>query len=140
MADSSKPGTGYEIPPEMREFAERSVEQARKAVDGFLGAAQKTVDTFDNAGATVQGGAKDLTRKTFGYAEKNIAAAFDLAQKLVRAKDPQEAMRLQAEYVREQFAELQTQVKEFGAAAQGAVTHGLGQQAQAPRQGGGTRK
>ena len=26
----------YEVPTEMREFAERSVEQARKAFDGFM--------------------------------------------------------------------------------------------------------
>ena len=33
----------YEIPAEMRDFAEKSVEQARKAVEGFFGAAQKAV-------------------------------------------------------------------------------------------------
>ena len=132
MGDSSKPGTGLDVPPEMREFAERSVEQARKPIDGFLGAAQKTVDTLDGAGLTVHSGAKDLTRKTFSYAEQNIAAAFDLAQKLVRAKDPQEALKLQAEYVREQFAALQSQAKEFGSAAQSAVTQGFG----GPSQGG----
>src|SRR6188472_3119988 len=32
----------YEIPGEMRDFAEKSVEQARKAIDGFMGAVQKT--------------------------------------------------------------------------------------------------
>jgi hypothetical protein len=30
----------YEVPAEMRDFAEKSVEQARKAMDGFIGAAQ----------------------------------------------------------------------------------------------------
>jgi phasin len=69
----------------------------------------------------MQASGKDLTRKTLSYAEQNIAAAFDLAQRLVRAKDPQEAMQLQAEYVRSQFAAMQAQMREFGAAAQGAV-------------------
>ncbi|MFL5119984.1 MAG: phasin, partial [Microvirga sp.] len=40
------PKVAYDVPPEMREFAEKSVEQARKAVDGFLGAARKTADTL----------------------------------------------------------------------------------------------
>ena len=71
----------YEIPPEMREFAEKSVEQARKAIDGFMSAAQKTADTFEGSATTVQASAKEPTRKTFSYAEQNIAAAFDLAQK-----------------------------------------------------------
>ncbi|MBF9234984.1 phasin [Microvirga sp. BT350] len=119
MATNQTPG--YEIPAEMRDFAEKSVEQARKAVDGFLGAAQKTVDTFEGSANTVQASTKDVTRKTFTYAEQNISAAFDLAQKMVRAKDVQEAMQYQAEFVRSQFEAMQTQMKEFGALAQAAV-------------------
>jgi len=119
MATNQTPN--YEIPAEMREFAEKSVEQARKAVDGFLGAAQKTVDTLEGSANTVQSSAKDATRKTFTYAEQNIAAAFDLAQKLVRAKDVQEAMQYQAEFVRAQFEAMQAQMKEFGSMAQSAM-------------------
>jgi phasin len=111
----------YEIPPEMRDFAEKSVEQARKAMDGFIGAAQKTVDTFEGSATTVQASAKDMTRKTFSYAEQNIAAAFELAQRMVRAKDVQEAMQAQAEFVRSQFEAMQTQMKEFGSMAQSAM-------------------
>jgi phasin len=112
----------YEIPAEMRDFAEKSVEQARKAMDGFLGAAQKTVDTFEGSANTVQASAKDVTRRTFSYAEQNIAAAFDLAQRMVRARDLQEAMQIQAEFVRSQFESMQTQMKEFGSLAQNAMS------------------
>lgn len=111
----------YEVPAEMRDFAEKSVEQARKAMDGFITAAQKTVDTFEGSANTVQASAKDATRKTLSYAEQNIAAAFDLAQKMVRAKDVQEAMQIQAEFVRSQFEAMQTQMKEFGSMAQSAM-------------------
>jgi phasin len=116
----------YEIPPEMRDFAEKSVEQARKAIDGFIGAAKKTADTLETSATTVQANAKDVSRKTFSYAEQNIAAAFDLAQRLVRAKDMQEAMQIQAEYVRSQFAAMQAQMKEFGSAAQSAMSQTTG--------------
>ena len=98
---------GYEIPPEMRDFAEKSVEQARKAIDGFMSAAQKTADTFEGSAATVQTSARDAARKTFTYTEQNLNAAFDLAQRMVRAKDMQEAM--------------QSQMKEFGSMAQSAM-------------------
>jgi len=118
---ATNPTPGYEVPAEMRDFAEKSVEQARKAIDGFLGAAQKTADTFEGSATTVQASAKDMTRKTFTYAEQNISAAFDLAQKMVRAKDMQEAMQIQAEFVRSQFEAMQTQMKEFGSLAQGAM-------------------
>ena len=119
MATNQTPS--YEIPAEMRDFAEKSVEQARKAIDGFMGAAQKTVDTLEGSANTVQSSAKDATRKTFTYAEQNIAAAFDLAQKMVRAKDVQEAMPYQAEYVRSQFEAMQAQMKELGSLAQSAM-------------------
>lgn len=112
---------GYEVPAEMREFAEKSLEQARRAFDGFISAAQKTVDTFEGSASTVQTSATDATRKTFTYAEQNLTAAFDLAQKMVRAKDMQEAMQIQAEFMRSQFEAMQTQMKEFGSLTQSAM-------------------
>jgi phasin len=118
---ATNPNQNYEIPAEMRDFAEKSVEQARKAIDGFMNAAQKTVDTFEGSANTVQASAKDATRKTFTYAEQNLTAAFDLAQRMVRAKDMQEAMQIQADFVRTQFEAMQTQMKEFGSLAQSAM-------------------
>lgn len=118
---ATNPNQPYEIPTEMRDFAEKSVEQARKAIDGFMNAAQKTVDTFEGSANTVQASAKDATRKTFTYAEQNLSAAFDLAQRMVRAKDMQEAMQIQAEFVRTQFEAMQSQMKEFGSLAQSAM-------------------
>lgn len=110
-------GSKYEIPGEMREFAEKSVDQARKAFDGFLGAANKAVDTLQGSTSTMHASASDATKKTLSYAEQNIAAAFDHAQKLVRAKDLQEAMQIQTEFAKTQFAALQAQMKELGEAA-----------------------
>jgi phasin len=112
----------YEVPTEMRDFAEKSVEQARKAIEGFMGTARKTAETFEGSANTVQASTKDMTAKTFSYAEQNIAAAFDLAQRLVRAKDMQEAMQIQTEFVRQQFNAMQTQMKEFGAMAQSTMS------------------
>ena len=111
----------YEIPTEMRDFAEKSVEQARKAFDSFMGAAQRTVDTLENSATSVHANTTDMTRKTFSYAEENITAAFEHAQRLVRARDVQEAMQLQAEFVRNQFAAMQNQMRDLGAIAQAAA-------------------
>jgi phasin len=119
---NAKDMPNYEIPAEMRDFAERSVEQARKAFDGFITAAQKAVTAFEGSATTVQSNTQDLTHRTLSFAEQNIAAAFDLAQKLVRAKDMQEAMQLQADYLQKQLASLQTQMKEFGSAAEKAAS------------------
>jgi len=43
-----------------------------------------------------------------------VNAAFDLAQKLVRVKDPQEALTLQSEFLKTQINALQSQAKELG--------------------------
>jgi phasin len=113
----------FEIPSEMREFAERSVEQARKAFEGFLSVAQKTAGVADGApGATP--GAKAFSAHVLSYTEQNVNAAFELAHKLVRAKDPQEAFALQTEFVKTQLAALQTQAKELGTALQKSLTPG----------------
>ena len=109
----SKGPTSFEVPAEMRDAAERSVEQARKAVDGVINAARRTAEGIESSADRARANATDATRRAFSYAEQNIAAAFDLAQRIVRAKDPQEAAQIQAEYVRQQFESLQSQMREF---------------------------
>jgi phasin len=112
----------FEVPNELRDFAERSVEQARKAFEGFLSVAQKTA----GAAAEVPGaaGVKSVGAHVLAYTEQNVNAAFELAHKLVRAKDPQEAFALQSEYLKTQLAALQSQAKELGVAFQKSITPG----------------
>jgi phasin len=111
----------FEVPTQMRQFAEQSVEQARKAVDGFMTAAQKAVTTAEVQTATAQSSAKDVGAKAMSFAEQNIAKSFEFAQKLVRAKDMQEIMALQQEYLQTQMKVMSEQAKDLGAAAsQGA--------------------
>lgn len=119
MSSSAKPN--YEVPAEMRDFAEKSVDQARKAFDSFIGAARRTADTVQGSADLARTNASSLSARGFEYAEQNVNAAFDLAQKLVRSKDVQEAMQHQAEFVRTQFAAIQAQAKEFGGLAQSAL-------------------
>lgn len=112
----------YQIPNEVRDFAEKSVEQARKAFEGFAGAAQKAISSVETTTTSLQSGAKDVGVKALGYAEANVNAAFDLAQKLVQAKDPQEVLRLQADFVKAQVEAIQEQAKDLGAALQKATS------------------
>ena len=111
----------YEIPTEMRDFAEKSVDQARKAFDSFISAARKTADTIQGSAEMARSNAQSMQSRSFAYAEQNVNAAFDLAQKLVRSRDVQEAMQHQAEFIRSQFAAIQSQAKEFGSMTQSAM-------------------
>jgi phasin len=111
----------FEVPGDLRDFAQKSVEQARKAFEGFVSVAQKTADAVDTANANLRASVKSANAKTLGYAEQNVNAAFDLAHKLVQAKDPQEALTLQSEFLKSQLASLQEQAKEIGALVQASV-------------------
>jgi phasin len=112
----------FEIPNELRDFAERSVDQARKAFEGFVSVAQKTIGAADDAAEAAQKNAKSVGAQTLSYTEQNINAALDLAHKLVQAKDPQEAFALQSEFLKSQLASLQAQAKEIGVLIQKSAT------------------
>jgi len=105
----------FELHPEMRSFAEKSVEQARQAFDGFISAAHQAVNAFEGQSETARKGAKEVTEKALSFTEQNIASAFELAQQLMRAKDVQEVLRLQGEYFQRQMAVLSEQARELGA-------------------------
>lgn len=113
--------TPYEVPAQMRELAERNVEQARKAFDGFIGAARKAVEAAPGSAGFALFDMQDIGRKAIAYADNNVSAGLDLAQKLVKAKDLVEVMQLQSDFLKSQMAAFQTQLKELGAAAQDAA-------------------
>lgn len=118
MATGPKgPMGAFEIPPEMRNVAEQSVVQARQAFDGFMSAAQKAVAKLEEQTSAAQAGAKGASQKVVSYAERNIAASFDFAQRLAQAKDLQEMMKLQQEFAQAQMAALTEQAKDLGQAA-----------------------
>lgn len=112
----------FEIPAEIREIATASVGQARAAFEKFIGAARSAVDQAAKSPVAVPASVQDINVKAMSCAEANVKAAFDHAEKLVQAKDGQEALKLQSEYLTAQLAALQEQAKEIGAAVQGAIT------------------
>ena len=111
-----------EVPAQIRELAEKSVEQARKAFEDFVVAAQKATAQSEAATASLATGAKEVSSKAIGYAEVNVKAAFDFAQKLFKIRDPKEILAVQSEFVKSQLAAVQEQAKELGEAVKKAVT------------------
>jgi phasin len=112
--DQMKP---FEVPADMRKFAEQSVEQARQAFDRFISAAHNAVADFEGRAQTARSGAMDVGGRAMNFAERNMAASFEFAQQLVKAKDVQEVIRLQTEYVKAQVQALNEQTKELSDAA-----------------------
>ena len=111
------PMGSFEVPAEMRNMAEQSVVQARQAFDGFMSAAQKALERVEEQTTAAQAGAKGAGEKAMSFAEKNISMSFDYAQRLVRARDVEEMMRIQTEFVKSQMEALSSQAKELGQTA-----------------------
>ena len=114
--------TPYEIPNEMRDFAEKSVDQARKAFEGYMDAAQQAAGKLETSAQSVGVGAKDATSKAVTFASHNVNAAFELAQKLVSARDIQQVLAIQTEFAKTQLAAIQKQAQELAAMVQTAAS------------------
>ena len=112
--DTTRP---IEIPKEMRAVAEQSVEQAKLAFNNYLQAAQEAVSTFDRWVKASQVGAHGISKKAMSFAQRNVLSAFEFAQKIVQAKDIQELIRMQTEFVQSQIQVLSEQVKDLGETA-----------------------
>jgi phasin len=120
MMDAKLPN--FEPPEELRDFAGRTVEQARRLSNDFFETARKATAGLNGAQFPSGAGAQNVIAKWLDYAEQNTNAGFDHAARLVRAKDIPQAMQLQAEFVRSQFAATQQQLQELGTGMQAAAT------------------
>jgi phasin len=119
---SKEPFEQFAMPNEVRAFVEQSVAQARTAFDGIAQAATTAVAQWQGHAQAARAGASEIAHKSMAYAEQNMTANFEFAQKLMQAKDPAEVMRLQSEYLNHQMKMLSTQAQELGQSAAKIVT------------------
>jgi phasin len=112
----------FEIPQEMRDFAEKSVAQAKQAFDGFIAATQHAVGTAETQAKTMQTGARQAGELAMKFAERNVQASFEFAQRLLQAKDAKEVTSLQAEFLKSQITALTEQAKELSQQASKVAT------------------
>jgi len=117
----------FEVPSAVRDLAERSIDQARQAFDSFISTARSTSGKAQSSAELARKSTQELGSHAFQAAEQNVKATLDFAQTLVQAKSLQEAMQLQAEFTRSQFAVVQAQAKELSNLAQGALKQGAEQ-------------
>jgi phasin len=106
--------TSFDIPDHMREAADKSVDQAKKAFDDFMDATQKAVAKAEGSANTLREGAVDANRQALAYLEDNVAASFDLAHRLVKARSVEEMAVIQQEFIQRQMRGLAEQGKSLG--------------------------
>jgi phasin len=93
------------------------VAQAKKAFDGFIQAANQAMGQLEGQAEAARSNAHEIAQKSMTYAEQNVAATFDFAQKLMHAKDATELMGLQSAYLGRQMQTLSAQVQDLGQSA-----------------------
>ena len=121
------------VPYEVRDFAERSMDQAQKAFDGFIGVVNAVIEDeapqpAEGQGETAQGemaqgeiaqgdiaqdlaSAANLSRLAVGFAERNVQGAFELARNMMHATDLTEVLELQRDFLEAQMKSLKSQMR-----------------------------
>jgi phasin family protein len=115
----------FEIPTDMRKMTEQSMEQVRTAINSYLQFFQRAVPGDVMAGS-------ELSNKILGYAERNVASAFEFAQRLAQVRDIQELTKMQTDFIQAQTQAMTEQAKELSEAATKAVM----ESAKIPTKGG----
>ena len=100
----------------MREMAQTTLDKAKEAVSKYMTESQKLREKADSGVRATYSTAKDMNEKAVAFAEANVAAGFDLAQRLLRAKDPQEIGAVYQSHLKEQMERMNAQFRELGSA------------------------
>lgn len=109
----------FEIPANVRELAERNVEQARTAYAHFMQVAQQAQQMmFQSSTMMVPGpmaaSAMQIQTRAMDYARRNLDASFNFAADLARARDLKEYIEIQGRYAQQQMQAFQQQAEELG--------------------------
>jgi hypothetical protein len=103
-----------DIPHEVRDFADRSVEQAKRAFGGFIGAAAEAMQGEATQSATLPTASLTLSRLAVDFAQRNVQGAFDLARDMVHARDFSQVLELQRQFLETQMRALKSQMRTLG--------------------------
>jgi hypothetical protein len=108
----------FEIPTDMRKMTEQSLQQVKTAINAYLQFFKQSVPE------NVIGGSA-LSDKSLGYAERNVASAFEFAQRLAQVSNVQGIFILQKKFMRAQIEAMAEQVKDLGETTTKALTDSM---------------
>jgi hypothetical protein len=96
-----------EMPAEqVRSVMTKNLEQAHGAIANYFQFIEKSISASPF-------GATDQTKTFRSYVERSVAASFGLSDKLLRAKDFQDVLRIQTEFFQTQLKALTEQSKDL---------------------------
>ncbi|MCK1714339.1 MULTISPECIES: phasin [unclassified Bradyrhizobium] len=103
----------FEVPEQMRAFAEKGVSQARESYAKFKDAAETHNGTVEAVFTSASKGASEYSAKLLEFMKANTTAQLDFAQELFSLKSPSEALELWTGHTRKQLETFQAQAKEL---------------------------
>jgi hypothetical protein len=91
---------------QVRSMMTKNLEQAHDAITNYFQLIEKSISASPL-------GATDQTKTFRNYVEQSVAASFGLSDKLLRAKDFQDAVRIQTEFFQTQLKALTEKSKDL---------------------------
>ena len=105
----------FELPQQLRELAEKNVEQARAAYAQFMDAMTQAMSAWSTAPSNLMtSGFRDVQELAIRFAKENAEAGFALAKEFANAKDIQGVITLQSRYAQTQLQSYAHQAQELG--------------------------
>jgi phasin len=108
----------FEVPEQMRAFAEKGVSQAREGYAKFKDAAEAHNGTIEAVFSSVNKGASTYSAKVMEFVKANTTTSLDFTQQLFGVKSPSEALELWTSHTRKQLETFTAQAKELAELSQ----------------------
>jgi phasin len=107
-----------QVPPALREIAEKSAAHAKDACDKARAAGESAADLIEQTYTIAMKGAVDYNLKLFAAVRANVDAAFDFTSELARVTSLSEAVEISTAHARTRLEALTEQTRELAGAAQ----------------------
>ena len=108
----------FEVPEQMRAFAEKGVSQVRDNYAKLKDIAESHNSTMEAVFASASKGASEYSTKLMEMMKANTTARLDFAQDLIGVKTPSDALELWTAHAKKQFEALTTYSKEIAELSQ----------------------
>jgi phasin len=112
----------FEVPEQMRAFAEKGVSQARDNYARFKDVAETHNSTIEAVFANASKGASEYSAKLMEIIKTNTTSSLDFAQEIIAAKTPSEALELWTGHAKKQFETFSAYSKELAELSQKVAT------------------
>src|ERR1700730_10677333 len=112
----------FEVPEQMRAFAEKGVSQARDSYARFKDVAETHHGTIEAVITTASKGASEYSTKLMEMIKANTTANLDFAQELLGVKSPSESLELWTSPTRKRLETSAAQTKDLAEWSQKVAT------------------